>query len=116
MVDNRTRLGIEDQKQQLVTHLGARALSDLPGGTIVVVPSLSFPLSELRKIIGIQYYEERMLFMTLLLRNPDLRIVFVTSVPVDPSVVDYYLSFLPDPASARRRLHMVTIDDSRPEA
>ncbi len=115
MVDNRTRLSAEEQRDQLVAHLGARALSDLPAGTILVVPSLSFPLSELRKIIGIQYYEERMLFMTLLLRNPDLEIVFVTSARVDPAIVDYYLSFLPDPVATRARLHMVTIDDPKPD-
>jgi hypothetical protein len=35
----------------------------------------------------------------------------VTSVPIDPAIVEYYLSFLPDPESARRRLDLVTLDE-----
>ena len=34
--------------------------------TVVVVPSLTFPVVELRKIVGIQHYEERLLFLLLL--------------------------------------------------
>ena len=52
-----------------------------------------------------------MLFLLLLLRSPGLRLVYVTSLPVDPVVVDYYLRFLPDPADARARLSMVDLDD-----
>ena len=52
-----------------------RALSQLERGTIVVLPSATFPESELRKIVGIQHYEERLLCTTLLLRDPELRIV-----------------------------------------
>lgn len=81
------------------------------GGTLLVVPSISFPAVELAKITAIHAYEERMLFVLLLLRNPELRVVFVTSSPVDPATVDYYLRFLPDPAGARRRLTMLDAGD-----
>ena len=91
-------------------------MSDLESGTIVVLPSATFPLAELRKIVGIQYYEERLLCMLLLLRRPGLRVVYVTSLPVDAAIVEYYLSFLPDPAGARDRLTMVTLEDPGPEA
>lgn len=77
----------------------------------MVVPSISFPVAELAKIVAVQRYEERMLFLTLLLRNPAVRVVYVTSSAVDPAVVDYYLRFLPDSAEARRRLVMVDVDD-----
>jgi hypothetical protein len=76
-----------------------------------VVPSISFPAVELVKITAVQAYEERMLFVLLLLRNPELRVVFVTSSPVDPATVDYYLRFLPDPGDARRRLTMLDAGD-----
>lgn len=79
-----------------------------------MVPSISFPVVELNKITGALYYEERMLFMTLLLRAPELRLVYVTSLPLDPAVVDYYLSFTPDPEAARSRLHLLAIDDPDP--
>ena len=81
-------------------------------GTLVILPSLSFPLAELAKIKGIVHYEERLLCMLLLLRRPELRIVFITSQPVDPVVVDYYLSFLEDPAGAGRRLHLLSVGEA----
>ncbi|HWC13546.1 MAG TPA: peptide ligase PGM1-related protein [Actinomycetota bacterium] len=100
--------------QQRLAALGSRALSDLDRGCIVVLPSLTFPVEELRKIIGISRYEERLLCLVLLLDQPELEVVFVTSLPVDPVVVDYYLSFLRDPAGGRRRLTMVSLDDPDP--
>src|ERR671914_56871 len=89
---------------------------DLGEGTVVVLPSLSFPTAELRKIVGIGYYEERLLFLLLLLRRPGVRIVYLTSMPVEEAVVDYYLGFLPDPAAARARLHMLAAGDPAPRS
>ena len=89
---------------------------DLGEGTVVVLPSLSFPTAELRKIVGIGYYEERLLFLLLLLRRPGIKVVYLTSMPVEEAVVDYYLSFLPDPAGARARLHMLAAGDPAPRS
>ncbi len=83
-------------------------------GTMVLLPSLSFPVAELVKITGIDHYEERLLCVILLLARPDLRIVYLTSQPVDPAVVDYHLGFLPDPGDARRRLHLVAVGQAGP--
>lgn len=89
-----------------------RALIPFDGaGTLLVVPSISFPPAELAKITAVQAYEQRMLFLLLLLDDPGRRIVFVTSMPVDPAVVDYYLRFVADPASARDRLALVDLGD-----
>ena len=86
-----------------------------PGGAvgdlIVAVPSISFPVVELLKMTGVQAYEERLLCFLLLLEDPALTMVFVTSEAVDPATVDYYLRFLGDPEDARRRLRLVTLDD-----
>ena len=106
----------ESFRADMAQRLGRRGVSDLEKATVVVLPSLTFPPDELKKIIGIQYYEERMLCMLLLLRRPRMEIVYVTSVPIEASVIDYYLSFVPDPDSARQRLHLVSIDDARPIA
>src|ERR671911_67002 len=89
---------------------------DLGEGTVVVLPSLSFPTAELRKIVGIGYYEERLLFLLLLLRRPGVKVVYLTSMPVEEAVVDYYLGFLPDPAAARSRLHMLAAGDPAPRS
>ena len=66
----------------------------------------------------LQAYEERFLFLLLLLRQPRARLVYVTSQAVHPSIVDYYLGLLPGiiPSHARKRLHLVSPLDgsSRP--
>ncbi|MDQ3765770.1 MAG: peptide ligase PGM1-related protein [Actinomycetota bacterium] len=82
--------------------------------TMVLLPSLTFPVRELRKIVGIQHYEERMLCWLLELADPGIVIVYVSSVHIDPAIVDYYLGFLDDPIDARRRLHLVSLDDAVP--
>ena len=106
----------EELQRSFVDRLGGASVSDLEEGTIVVLPSATFALAELQKIIGIARYEERLLCMLLWLRRPRLRMVYVTSLPVDPAIVDYYLGFLPDPEGARPRLTMLTLDDPDPEA
>ncbi|MEP6691098.1 MAG: peptide ligase PGM1-related protein [Gemmatimonadaceae bacterium] len=84
--------------------------------TIVVVPSMSLPRAELAKLSGANHYEERLLCMLMLLRFPRASLVYVTSEPVAPSIIDYYLHLLPGiPAShARRRLTVVSCDDGTP--
>ena len=77
--------------------------------TLVVLPSLSFPATELAKITAIERYEERLLYLLLQLAEPDTHVIYITSLPIDPTVVDYYLRFLPDPHEARRRLTLVSL-------
>ena len=105
----------DDLQRQLVTRLrGSTPEAEVDG--IIVCPSISFPGAELRKITGIEFYEERMLFMALLLRDPALELLYPTSLPIDDAVVDYYLGWLPDPAGARPRLHLFSVDDPEPRA
>jgi hypothetical protein len=40
--------------------------------------------------------------------------VYVTSLPVEPAIVEYYLRFLPDPEDARRRLSLVAVGEEGP--
>lgn len=84
--------------------------------TVVVVPSLSLDQEELNKVSGVHHYEERLLYMLMLLRRPRTRLVFVTSNQLDPSVVDYYLHLLSGvpTAHARRRLTLLHCGDSSP--
>ena len=77
--------------------------------TLIVLPSLSFPAGELAKITAIERYEERLLYLLLQLADPDVHVIYITSLPIDPVVVDYYLRFLPDPDEARRRLMLVSL-------
>ncbi len=86
--------------------------------TSVVVPSISFDQTELTKIQGVPFYEERLLFTLIRLTNPAARLVYVTSHPIHPEIVDYYLQLLYGVPSghARRRLQMFSVFDGSPEA
>ncbi len=87
---------------------------DTEARQIVVVPSLSLNQEELQKVEGVNYYEERLLFSLIRLRNPNTRILYLTSQPLHPSIVDYYLELLPGiPSShARERLTLMATYDS----
>lgn len=84
--------------------------------TSVVVPSFSLDQRELAKIDGISFYEERLLFFLIRLRNPRARLVYVTSQPVHPLILEYYFQLLAGiPAShARSRLTLLCAHDSSP--
>jgi len=82
--------------------------------TVVVIPSLTMDQEILSKISGINHYEERLLCMLLLLRNPKTNIIYVTSETVDPVIIDYYLHLLPGITGhhATRRLTLLSCYDS----
>ena len=68
----------------------------------MVVPGLSMDSDVLAKVVGGLHYEERQLAMLMLLRLPNTRIVFVSSTPIEPAIVDYYLGLLPGVAPRTR--------------
>jgi hypothetical protein len=86
--------------------------------TSVVVPSLTLDQAELKKMPGASFYEERLLFLLIRLRNPRARMVYVTSQPVHPMILEYYFQFLAGiPAShARARLTLLCAHDSSPRS
>jgi hypothetical protein len=85
--------------------------------TVVVIPSLSLDPIELRKIRGVRHYEERMLCLLMLLRLPNTNVVYVTSKPIHPSIIDYYIHLLPGVPGrhARNRLNLFDCDDESPD-
>jgi hypothetical protein len=89
-------------------------LFDNSDADILVIPSLSLDQRELAKVEGCEHYEERLLFSLIRLRNPRTRLIYVTSQPLHPSIVDYYLQLLPGiPFShARNRLLLLSTYDS----
>ena len=119
-------LSLEDElaaferlKPRLAEIWSALTASDDRSYTSVVVPSMTLDQSELRKLVGAPFYEERLLLLLIRLRNPKAHVVYVTSQPVHPLILDYYLGLLigvpasharrrPDDAvraSIRRRVH-----------
>ncbi len=84
--------------------------------SVVVVPSISIERTTPGSGTVMQALEERALFLLLLLRQPRLRMIYVTSQPVSESIVEYYLGLLPGviPSHARARLTLVPVGDASP--
>jgi hypothetical protein len=85
-----------------------------PDESVVVVPSVTLDRAVQSSGTLDQAYEERFLFLLLLLRQPRLRMIYVTSMPIAPEIVEYYLALLPGviPSHARSRLTLVSVGDS----
>jgi hypothetical protein len=116
-------LSLEDElaafellKPRLAQVWTALTANDERSYTSVIVPSMTLNQDELRKLVGAPYYEERLLFLLIRLRNPRAHVVYVTSQPVHPLILEYYLTLLMGiPAShARGRLTMLCAHDSSP--
>jgi hypothetical protein len=101
--------------QKSFIHQFKHAFPDrLAAKTIVVVPSLTLDREILDKLTGHIYYEERMLCMLMLLRMPNTQVIYITSIPVDQVIIDYYLHLLPGitGSHASKRLTMLSCYDS----
>jgi PGM1 C-terminal domain len=93
-------------------------LRDEEPHTSVVVPSLTLDRDGLAKLAGASFYEERLLFLLIRLRNPRARMVYVTSQPIHPLILEYYFQLLAGmPAShARSRLTLLCAFDASPRS
>ena len=127
VTDPATRPGLDDLDEDARSRLFQDLQDTLPDvwrlirqgdplESVVVVPSMT--IERLGPSAGAmnQALEERFLFLLLLLRQPRLRVVFVTSMPIHEHVIEYYLSLLPGviPSHARARLTLVSVGDSSP--
>lgn len=62
---------------------------------VVVLPSITENAQALARTKGISFYEHRQLYHIALLRDPTIkRVIFLSSIPVDPAVVRYYWEVL----------------------
>ncbi len=82
--------------------------------SVVVVPSVTLDKAVPTSGSMSQAFEERFLFLLLLLRQPRLRMIYVTSMPVKESIIEYYLALLPGviPSHALARLRLISVDDA----
>ena len=79
--------------------------------TVVVVHSISFEVPE-HLVPAFPAYEERFLCLVLsLLRAPRSRVVYVTSQPILPRLIDYFFGLVPelDTPEARSRFCVVSL-------
>lgn len=82
--------------------------------SVVVIPSITLDRAVASSGTSTQAMEERFLFMLMLLRQPRLRMIYVTSLPIAPEIIEYYLALLSGviPSHARSRLTLVHVDDA----
>ena len=103
-----------DALQARLPHVWEHMRLNHEDESVVVVPSITLDKAVADSGSLTQAYEERFLFLLMLLRQPRLRMVYVTSLPVAPEIIEYYLSLLPGviPSHARARLSLVAVHDS----
>jgi hypothetical protein len=108
----------QELQNSFLKHYESLFPDPLAPKTVVIVPSLTMDQEILAKINGISYYEERLLCMLMLLRMPRTKVIYVTSLPIDPIIVDYYLHLLPGITNshASERLTLLSCFDSSPRS
>ena len=113
-LDESQRYEIFDGLQKCMPSVWSSMQQGLDDESVVVVPSISTEDTVARSGTVMQAMEERALFLLLLLRQPRLRMIYVTSQPVSEAVIEYYLGLLPGviPRQARARLTMFHIGDA----
>lgn len=104
----------ESLQRELVTQFEESFPDPMAPKTVIIIPSLTLNPEILSKIKGIIHYEERLLCLLLLLRMPRTRITYVSSMPIDETIVDYYLHLLPGVTAhhARQRLTLLSCHDT----
>ncbi|TNE56949.1 MAG: ATP-grasp domain-containing protein [Bacteroidetes bacterium] len=108
----------EALQRDLVLQFRDQFPDPLAPKTVVIVPSNTLDPEILGKIEGVNHYEERMLALLLLLRMPRTHVIFVSSIPINDVIIDYYLHLLPGitTSHARARLTLLSCYDASPRA
>ena len=107
-------LSFRELQAQLLPEWGREHDGNGVDFDLLMLPSLSVDRAQLELITGAHNYEERQLFSLVRLRDPGVRIIYVTSKLLPELVVDAVLELMPGvPTShARRRLHLFDTDDA----
>jgi hypothetical protein len=103
----------KETQQHLVQQFTEVFPDRLAPKAVVIIPSLTLDQDILTRIEGINYYEERLLCLLMLLKMPRTQVIYVTSMTIDPVIIDYYLHLLPGITGyhARQRLTMLSCSD-----
>jgi PGM1 C-terminal domain len=105
-----------DVQDGLAEALGANRPDSGVPHVVIALPSYSVGESLLAhygdRLLAL---EHRYLVSTLLAhRLADVEVVYISSVPPSPEVVDHYRSMGPDPAGFTARTHLLSLDDRAP--
>jgi hypothetical protein len=105
---------LQQRLRALWPSVTLRSIGDVER-TVVVVHSISMDVPD-QLIPVFPAYEERFLCLVLsLLRSKSSRVIYVTSQPILPRLIDYYFGLVPelDTPEARRRFSVVSLVDGR---
>src|SRR5919109_5341421 len=105
---------LQDRLRGVWPTITLRSIGDVER-VVVVVSSISFDVPE-QLVPVFPAYEERFLCLVLsLLRAPRSRVIYVTSQPVLPRLIDYFFELVPelDTPEARSRFQTVPLVDAR---
>src|SRR5690242_13211977 len=116
MLDDEVRYRVFDVLPRTMPAVWESMRLGFADESVVVVPSISTESATARSGTVTQAMEERALFLLLLLRQPRLRMIYVTSQPISEAIIEYYLGLLPGviPSHARARLTLVPVGDASP--
>lgn len=101
--------------QKLISQYKAAFPDPLSPKTIIILPSLTLDEEILFRTGNDHiFYEERLLCLLLLLRMPRTEIIYLSSLPIDAVIIDYYLHLLSGITGhhARKRLHLLSCYDA----
>ncbi|RDH76937.1 hypothetical protein DVS77_19090 [Mycolicibacterium moriokaense] len=117
-MDDDERYRAFDDVQRAMGSAWDSIQKNLEDESVVVVPSISIERTTASSGTVMQAMEERALFLLLLLRQPRLRMIYVTSQPISEAIIEYYLGLLPGviPSHARARLTLVPVGDGSPRS
>src|SRR6187551_414398 len=111
---NREFAELQQRLRALWPSVTLRSIGDVER-TVVVVHSISMDVPD-QLIPVFPAYEERFLCLVLsLLRSRNSRVVYVTSQPILPRLIDYYFGLVPelDTPEVRSRFAVVSLVDGR---
>src|ERR1700752_3058403 len=113
-LNDEERYGAFDELQLSMGDAWDSTQKNLEDESVVVVPSISIERTTASSGTVMQAMEGRALFLLLLLRQPRLRMIYVTSQPVSEKIIEYYLGLLSGviPSHARARLTLVPVGDA----
>lgn len=105
-------------QRELVEQFEHQFPDPLAPKTVIIIPSQTLDQEILAKIKGINHYEERLLCLLLLLRMPRTHLIYLSSIPIDEAIIDYYLHLLPGITNrhARKRLTLLSCFDASPRS
>jgi hypothetical protein len=117
-IDEEERFRVFDDLQRAMPYVWESMRLGFADESVVVVPSISTDGPTAKNGTIVQALEERALFLLLLLRQPRLRMIYVTSQPISESIIEYYLGLLPGviPSHARARLTLIPVGDASGES